>query len=443
MDSTKTLTAMFPTKFSEQQARKVVAALCETALVEWQSNLETFYDCDESETDEYGNLLQPELKSLDDMPDGRQPRTASGRPAAEKLTSAEIAQLVAAGDDPWACDDLEISPVLDIKPRPAAILATLLFCSSIRDQNAIEQIFRPGCITLMVCPSKGMRSNLHSVMPDLVKHWKTEHPNIAAKSFVTHSLDADASARDKNRGIEQLRRSIDKSLQQHEATLAICAAPSQLSEEQGSLVDQVLRLPNISAAAIIETLRYTHSNTRQLAEGELIKRLPEADALRRLEPLQINAAFEEATTLRVADRLAEIARAQKGSSTVTLDDVKGLGSILTPLQRIVSDLEFWKEGRVVWSDVIRSVLFYGPPGTGKTMLASAVAGSAGVPLIATSYSDCQKAGHQGEMLAALSAAFERAAQAAPAVLFIDELDSFSRRSTGGQNSAYLRGVVKN
>lgn len=441
MNSTQTITALFPTKFSEEQARKAVAGLCETALAEWKSNLQTFYDCDESETDEYGNLLQPELRSLDEVSDGRQLRTASAPPAAEKLTSAKIAQLYAAGEDPWACDDLEISPLWDVKPRPAAILATLLFCASFRDQNAIEQIYRSGCITLLICPSKGMRSNLHSVLPDLVKFWKAEHPNVAAKSLATHSLDEDASARDKNRGIEQLRRSIDKNLQQHGATLAICAAPSQLSEEQGSLVRQVLRLPRISAAAIIETLRYTHSNTRQLAEDELIKRLPDADALRRLEPLQINAAFEESTTLRVADRLAEIARAQKGSSSVTLDDVKGLGSILTPLQRIVSDLEFWKQGRVAWSDVTRSALLYGPPGTGKTMLANAVAGSSGVPLIATSYSDCQKAGHQGEMLAALSAEFERAAQVAPAVLFIDELDSFSRRSTRGQNNAYLRGVV--
>jgi cell division protease FtsH len=45
------------------------------------------------------------------------------------------------------------------------------------------------------------------------------------------------------------------------------------------------------------------------------------------------------------------------------------------------------------------------------------------------------------MLAALSAAFERAAQQAPAVLFIDEIDSFSDRSSDRQNDGYLRGVV--
>ncbi len=96
---------------------------------------------------------------------------------------------------------------------------------------------------------------------------------------------------------------------------------------------------------------------------------------------------------------------------------------------------------MAWSEVTRSVLMFGPPGTGKTMLAHALAGSARIPIITTSYSDCQKHGHQGDMLAALSAAFERAAQQAPAVLFIDEIDSFSDRSSGSQSDGYLRGVV--
>jgi len=75
------------------------------------------------------------------------------------------------------------------------------------------------------------------------------------------------------------------------------------------------------------------------------------------------------------------------------------------------------------------------------MLANAFAASAGIPLITTSYSDCQRHGHQGDMLAALATAFERAAQQAPAVLFIDEIDSFSDRSSKRLNDGYLRGVV--
>ena len=88
-----------------------------------------------------------------------------------------------------------------------------------------------------------------------------------------------------------------------------------------------------------------------------------------------------------------------------------------------------------------SAVFYGPPGNGKTMLASAFAGSAEIPLFATSYSACQKAGHQGDMLRTLNEVFRQAEAAAPSVLFIDEIDGFSERARDSQHEQYLRGVV--
>ncbi|MGJ8547519.1 MAG: AAA family ATPase [Sulfitobacter sp.] len=428
----------FPTKFAGEQARKAVTALCEAAPAEWQSNLEKFHDFDEPETDEYGNLLPPEPRfdkaSQADCKSGG----IAGPPAAENMTPDEIAQLYAMGEDPWSRSDLRVAPSPHIKPKPTNILAVLLLCASVRDEHILQQMFRPGGITFLICPSANMRSALSDTFPAIVEHWKREHKHITGAPIATFCLDAAGGQR---RPVEQFRRSIDKRLQQHEAILAVGAAWHQLSDEQASLVRQSLRLPDICAAAIVETLRYTHSNTQQIAEVEILRRLPDADALRRLEPIQIEAAFEEQTTLHVADRLTEIAHAKKRTGTVTLDDVKGLDATVKTLRRMLSDLEAWREGKVVWSDVTRSALFYGPPGTGKTLLADAVAGTAGIPLIATSYSACQKAGHQGDMLSALSAAFERAAQAAPAVLFIDELDSFSKRSSGGQNDVYLRGVV--
>jgi cell division protease FtsH len=89
--------------------------------------------------------------------------------------------------------------------------------------------------------------------------------------------------------------------------------------------------------------------------------------------------------------------------------------------------------------VTKSFLLYGPPGTGKTLLAHALAGSAGIGFVKTSYSDCQKFGHQGDMLRELNAAADRAIAGTPAAFFIDEIDSFYDR--GMSHNGYVIGVV--
>ena len=71
----------------------------------------------------------------------------------------------------------------------------------------------------------------------------------------------------------------------------------------------------------------------------------------------------------------------------------------------------------------------GPPGTGKTLLAKATAGEAGVPFFETSGSEFV------EMFVGVGAArvrdlFEQARQAAPAIIFIDEIDAIGQ-SRGG------------
>ncbi|HEV8296852.1 MAG TPA: ATP-dependent zinc metalloprotease FtsH, partial [Acidimicrobiales bacterium] len=76
------------------------------------------------------------------------------------------------------------------------------------------------------------------------------------------------------------------------------------------------------------------------------------------------------------------------------------------------------------------VLLYGPPGTGKTLLARAVAGEAGVPFFSISGSDFV------EMFVGVGASrvrdlFEQAKQAAPAIVFVDEIDAVGRHRGAG------------
>jgi ATP-dependent Zn protease len=79
---------------------------------------------------------------------------------------------------------------------------------------------------------------------------------------------------------------------------------------------------------------------------------------------------------------------------------------------------------------------------GKTTYAKALAGSCRVPLIAASLGQWQSAGHLGDTLKAMRETFERAKAAAPAILFIDEIDSFgNREGFNDRNKDYSIQVV--
>jgi cell division protease FtsH len=136
------------------------------------------------------------------------------------------------------------------------------------------------------------------------------------------------------------------------------------------------------------------------------------------------ATKQQSSIFRIRDGTAR--RFDKQHATETFGDVAGADAAKRQLQEEVDFLRYPEKYSAVGARLPRGVLLAGPPGTGKTLLARAVAGEAGVPFFSASGSDFV------EMFAGVGASrirdvFKQAKAAAPAILFIDELDAVGRR----------------
>jgi cell division protease FtsH len=124
-------------------------------------------------------------------------------------------------------------------------------------------------------------------------------------------------------------------------------------------------------------------------------------------------------------------RLHQGRHTdVTFEDVAGADEAKAELQEVVDFLRYPAKYHDIGARIPRGVLLVGAPGTGKTLMARAVAGEADAPFFNISASEFV------EMFVGVGASrvrdlFEQAKTAAPAIVFIDELDAVGRRRGAG------------
>jgi len=116
---------------------------------------------------------------------------------------------------------------------------------------------------------------------------------------------------------------------------------------------------------------------------------------------------------------------QESATKVTFDDVAGIDEAENELVEIVDFLKDPAKYTRLGGSAPKGVLLVGAPGTGKTLLAKAVAGEAGVPFFSMSGAEFV------EMIVGVGAArvrdlFKQAREHAPAIIFIDEIDSIGR-----------------
>ncbi|HLD31785.1 MAG TPA: ATP-dependent zinc metalloprotease FtsH [Patescibacteria group bacterium] len=119
----------------------------------------------------------------------------------------------------------------------------------------------------------------------------------------------------------------------------------------------------------------------------------------------------------------------------TFKDVAGAREAKEELEEVVEFLKNPKRFTAMGAKIPKGVLLMGAPGTGKTLLAKAVAGEAGVPFFTISGSEFV------EMFVGVGASrvrdlFQKAKKAAPAIVFIDEIDAVGRKRGAGLGGSH-------
>lgn len=118
-------------------------------------------------------------------------------------------------------------------------------------------------------------------------------------------------------------------------------------------------------------------------------------------------------------------RYESNRHAVTFADVAGLENVKNDLEEVVEFLKSPEKFQRLGGRIPKGILLMGPPGTGKTLLAKAVAGEAGVPFFSINGSEFIQL-FVGVGASRVRDMFKTAKDAAPCILFIDEIDAVGR-----------------
>lgn len=379
-------------------------------------------------------------------------RCQFGRPVAEEMTAAEIAAAIHAGDDPWAASTDGQHPSEDLPVRELLSASGLL--RTFGSKTAVADMTAPGALTVVQVLSDDRRKDLHRDLVDIVPTFLrmagemidgTDDSRLKLAVLALDKSDRTGTRGDRivqEREISKMRSILDKHIAANAAVLLLVASTGDLTDAARAVGPKSVSWAAPRTHDIVEILRATHSMTGLLAEDAIRAALPSPDAVANLDLSLWQRAFTETSPIRVARQLAKLCAPRPRPAGPTLDDVHGQPAVRAELEGLAADVAAWKIGKLDWSEVASSLLLTGPPGTGKTMTAAALAGSAQMHFVSTSYGACQAAGHLGDYLASMSARVNEAIANAPSLFFLDEVDSYPRRDAiGGSNARYATSVV--
>jgi cell division protease FtsH len=338
------------------------------------------------------------------------------------------------------CPPMATEPATLWRPKAATLLSAVRLAATFGSADALAATLgQRGAVTLLATGSAALDYAVKKTVEQVVAEldiW----PQALPAPEVLYAPDAvRTGSPERNRTLGSLTDKAREAIEKGSPLLLVTTVAGTAPREVRALNPQVFTLAPLDRAMLAVLLDMAYPGQQAAAA---LAALPGSARVSRLDPdqatLALRAANPEAAVRAITAYLCPPPSEGAGWAQFPLPK-----SVRDPLESMIRDLRDWQEGRIVWRDVARGPLLVGPPGSGKTQIARLLAEEAGVAVVAGSVAQwSSESSRSSDMIRAMRAAFATAAEQAPAILYIDEIDSFGDRARPrDHNSAYTDYVV--
>lgn len=338
------------------------------------------------------------------------------------------------------CPPVAKEPATLWRPKAATLLSAIRIAATFGSAETLAAAFgERGAITLLATGSATLDYAVKKTLEQIVAEpalW----PQALPAPEVLYALDAvRTGSPERHRPLGSLTDKAGDAIEKGRPLVLVTAVAGTAPREVRALHPRVFTLAPLDRTMLSVLLDMAYPDQRAAAA---LSALPGSARVSRLDPdqatLALRATDPEAAVQAITEALCPPPSEGAGWAEFPLPK-----SVRDPVEAMIRDLRDWQAGRIAWRDVARGPLLVGPPGSGKTQLARLIGQEAGIAVVAGSVAKwSNESSRSGDMIRAMRAAFAAAAEQAPALLFLDEVDAFGDRARPrDHNSAYTDYVV--
>ena len=338
------------------------------------------------------------------------------------------------------CPPAGPAPATVWRPKAATLLAVVRLAASFGSATALAtELGTNGALTLLATGSAALDQTVRKMLEQVVAEPSLWPAALSAPDLL-YAVDAvKTGSPDRHRTLGVFSDKMRDALEMGTPVVLITPVAGTAPRALRDLTPKVITLKPLDHEQLSVLFEFAYPGQ---GAADALAALSTDARVSRLDPdratLALRTTNPKTAVTAIAEALCPAPAEGAGWAAFPMPD-----TVRAPLEQMISDLHAWQDGRISWSDVARGPLLVGPPGSGKTQVARLIGQEAGISVVAGSVAQwSSESARSSDMIKAMRTAFATAAEQAPSLLFIDEIDAFGDRNRkADHNSAYTDFIV--